>query len=183
MLLFFLFPPPSRCFIFSFPVFFFACSQVNGKTLKFKAAVIATGGSAALPPIPGLKEAPYLTNASVFNLTALPRRLVSPSVPARLFLLATLLREGRPALEENTYIFCYLFFSPVMLTSYYFVVRSIPQEKRPRKHVDMDLVLTASLSPRYVLTFRGSCGEGRYGMALGKRSLMVDHDEEASANS
>lgn len=51
--------------------------QVNGKTLKFKTAVIATGGSAALPPIPGLKEAPYLTNASIFNLTALPRRLVS----------------------------------------------------------------------------------------------------------
>lgn len=50
---------------------------MNGKTLKFKAAVVATGGSAALPPIPGLKEAPYLTNASVFNLTALPKRLVS----------------------------------------------------------------------------------------------------------
>lgn len=50
--------------------------EVNGKTLKFKSAVVATGGSAALPPIPGLKEAPYLTNASVFNLTALPKRLV-----------------------------------------------------------------------------------------------------------
>ncbi|CAM9105797.1 unnamed protein product [Laminaria digitata] len=50
--------------------------QVNGKTLKFKRAVVATGGSAALPPIPGLKEAPYLTNASVFNLTVLPRRMV-----------------------------------------------------------------------------------------------------------
>ncbi|CAN0527418.1 unnamed protein product, partial [Ectocarpus sp. 12 AP-2014] len=50
--------------------------QVNSKTLNFKSAVVATGGSAALPPIPGLKEAPYLTNASVFNLTALPRRLV-----------------------------------------------------------------------------------------------------------
>lgn len=51
--------------------------QVNGKTLKFKRAVVATGGSAALPPIPGLKESPYLTNASVFNLTVLPRRMVS----------------------------------------------------------------------------------------------------------
>ncbi|CAM9246485.1 unnamed protein product [Laminaria digitata] len=50
--------------------------QVNGKTLKFARAVVATGGSAALPPIPGLKEAPYLTNASVFNLTVLPRRMV-----------------------------------------------------------------------------------------------------------
>ncbi len=50
--------------------------EVNGQTLRFKTAVVATGGSAALPPIPGLKEAPYLTNASVFNLTALPKRLV-----------------------------------------------------------------------------------------------------------
>ena len=55
----------------------FCAIQVNGKTLKFKRAVVATGGSAALPPIPGLKEAPYLTNASIFNLTMLPRRMVS----------------------------------------------------------------------------------------------------------
>jgi len=48
---------------------------VNGKTLKFSKAVVATGGTAAIPPIPGLKEAPYLTNATVFNLTTLPRRL------------------------------------------------------------------------------------------------------------
>ncbi len=33
---------------------------------------IATGGSPALPDIPGLKEAPYLTNYSIFNLTDLP---------------------------------------------------------------------------------------------------------------
>lgn len=57
-------------------LFDFPC-QVNGKKLNFKAAVVATGGSAALPPIPGLAEAPYLTNASVFNLTELPKRLVS----------------------------------------------------------------------------------------------------------
>lgn len=56
---------------------FILAFQVNGKTLKFKRAVVATGGSAALPPIPGLKESPYLTNASIFNLTVLPRRMVS----------------------------------------------------------------------------------------------------------
>ena len=39
-------------------------------------AVIATGGSAAVPPIPGLAEAPYLTNASLFNLTDLPKRII-----------------------------------------------------------------------------------------------------------
>ena len=49
--------------------------EVNGKTLKFTKAVVATGGTAAIPNIPGLKEAPYLTNATVFNLTELPQRM------------------------------------------------------------------------------------------------------------
>ena len=49
--------------------------EVNGKRLEFAKAVIATGGSAAIPPIPGLAEAPYLTNATLFNLTKLPPRL------------------------------------------------------------------------------------------------------------
>lgn len=49
--------------------------EVNGKTLRFKKAVIATGGTAAVPHIAGLKEAPYLTNGSIFNLTELPPRL------------------------------------------------------------------------------------------------------------
>ncbi len=48
---------------------------VNGQTLNFSKAIVATGGSAAIPPIPGLKEAPYLTNANVFNLTELPPRV------------------------------------------------------------------------------------------------------------
>ena len=49
--------------------------EVNGKTLKFAKAVVATGGTAAIPNIPALKEAPYLTNATVFNLTELPQRM------------------------------------------------------------------------------------------------------------
>ncbi|MEM6690561.1 MAG: FAD-dependent oxidoreductase, partial [Planctomycetota bacterium] len=49
--------------------------EVNGETLNFTKAVIATGGSAAIPPIPGLADVPYLTNATVFNLTELPKRL------------------------------------------------------------------------------------------------------------
>ncbi|MEM1296463.1 MAG: FAD-containing oxidoreductase [Verrucomicrobiota bacterium] len=48
--------------------------EVNGKTLTFAKAVVATGGTAAIPPIEGLAEAPYLTNATVFNLTELPQR-------------------------------------------------------------------------------------------------------------
>lgn len=38
--------------------------------------VIATGSRAAVPPIPGLKATPYLTNETVFELTELPRRLI-----------------------------------------------------------------------------------------------------------
>ncbi len=48
---------------------------VSGATLRFKKAVIATGARAAAPVIPGLAEAGYLTNETVFSLTALPRRL------------------------------------------------------------------------------------------------------------
>lgn len=43
--------------------------------LCFRKAVIATGACAARPAIPGLAEAGYLTNESVFSLTELPRRL------------------------------------------------------------------------------------------------------------
>lgn len=49
--------------------------EVNGKTLTFAKAVVATGGTAAIPPIEGLAEAPYLTNSTIFNLTELPQRL------------------------------------------------------------------------------------------------------------
>jgi pyruvate/2-oxoglutarate dehydrogenase complex dihydrolipoamide dehydrogenase (E3) component len=50
--------------------------QVEGKTLRFRKAVICTGARAAAPPIPGLEEAGYLTNENVFWLTELPRRLL-----------------------------------------------------------------------------------------------------------
>ena len=49
--------------------------DVDGKVLRFKKAVIATGARAAHPPIPGLVEAGFLTNETVFNLTERPRRL------------------------------------------------------------------------------------------------------------
>ena len=50
--------------------------EVDGRTLEFARAVIATGARAAAPPIPGLDDAGYLTNETVFWLTELPRRLV-----------------------------------------------------------------------------------------------------------
>lgn len=49
--------------------------EVEGQLLRFRRAVIATGGRAAVPPVPGLAESGYLTNETVFNLTELPARL------------------------------------------------------------------------------------------------------------
>src|ERR1044071_3336402 len=49
--------------------------KVAGQTLRFKQAVITTGARAVEPPIPGLTEAGYLTNETVFNLTQLPAKL------------------------------------------------------------------------------------------------------------
>jgi pyruvate/2-oxoglutarate dehydrogenase complex dihydrolipoamide dehydrogenase (E3) component len=48
---------------------------VAGQTLRFAKAVLATGGRAKAPAMPGLEEAGYLTNETVFNLTARPPRL------------------------------------------------------------------------------------------------------------
>ncbi|MDZ8109521.1 MAG: mercuric reductase [Nostoc sp. DedQUE12a] len=49
--------------------------EVDGKTLRFKKAVIATGARAAQPAIPGLEQAGYLTNETVFSLIQRPERL------------------------------------------------------------------------------------------------------------
>jgi len=49
--------------------------EVAGRTLRFARAAIATGTRAAAPPIPGLAQAGYLTNETVFSLSALPARL------------------------------------------------------------------------------------------------------------
>ena len=43
--------------------------------LNYKKAMIATGGSAFVPPIRGIQTAPILTNNTFFNLQALPPRL------------------------------------------------------------------------------------------------------------
>lgn len=48
--------------------------EVDGKTLRFSKAVVATGARAAIPQIPGLNTIPYLTNETLFSITELPRR-------------------------------------------------------------------------------------------------------------
>ncbi|MGH7630071.1 MAG: mercuric reductase [Gemmatimonadales bacterium] len=52
-----------------------AAVEVDGAVLRFRRAIIATGARAAAPPIPGLEDAGYLTNETIFSLTELPRRL------------------------------------------------------------------------------------------------------------
>lgn len=49
--------------------------EVGGRTLSFKRAAIATGARAIAPPIPGLADAGYLTNETVFSITAMPPRI------------------------------------------------------------------------------------------------------------
>jgi pyruvate/2-oxoglutarate dehydrogenase complex dihydrolipoamide dehydrogenase (E3) component len=49
--------------------------EVDGKTLRFKKAVIATGARAVRPPIPGIENIGYLTNETVFSLTQRPDKL------------------------------------------------------------------------------------------------------------
>lgn len=49
--------------------------EVAGQGLRFRRAVIATGARADRPAIPGLAEAGFLTNETVFSLTELPPRL------------------------------------------------------------------------------------------------------------
>ena len=49
--------------------------DVDGTTLEFSRAVIATGARAFVPPIPGLDAVDYLTNETTFSLTERPERL------------------------------------------------------------------------------------------------------------
>lgn len=49
--------------------------EVGGARLKFRRAVIATGARATRPDVPGLDDAGFLTNETVFSLRERPRRL------------------------------------------------------------------------------------------------------------
>lgn len=50
--------------------------DVDGERIAFRQAVVATGASPALPPIPGLCDLDALTSDTVWDLTEMPRRLV-----------------------------------------------------------------------------------------------------------
>jgi pyruvate/2-oxoglutarate dehydrogenase complex dihydrolipoamide dehydrogenase (E3) component len=50
--------------------------DVDGARLRFKKALVATGSRSLLPDVPGLAEAGFLTNETVFDLQVLPRSLL-----------------------------------------------------------------------------------------------------------
>jgi len=50
--------------------------RVNNQTVTARKWVIATGSSAAAPPLPGLDQTPYLTNREIFSLEKLPASLI-----------------------------------------------------------------------------------------------------------
>ncbi len=49
---------------------------VNGRRIAAKRILIATGSRAAVPPIPGFADVPFLTNETVFDIDELPPRLL-----------------------------------------------------------------------------------------------------------
>ncbi|KAL3789757.1 hypothetical protein HJC23_006750 [Cyclotella cryptica] len=50
--------------------------DANNPVLRFRKAVIATGGRPTIPDVKGLVSAPYATNLNLFNLQSLPERMV-----------------------------------------------------------------------------------------------------------
>jgi pyruvate/2-oxoglutarate dehydrogenase complex dihydrolipoamide dehydrogenase (E3) component len=50
--------------------------SLGSTLLRFRRAIIATGGRPAVPPIDGLSSGPYLTSENVFDLTERPGRLL-----------------------------------------------------------------------------------------------------------
>jgi pyruvate/2-oxoglutarate dehydrogenase complex dihydrolipoamide dehydrogenase (E3) component len=50
--------------------------SADGRTLRARSFVLATGSRPALPPLQGLAEVPYLTNENIFGLTRAPGSLV-----------------------------------------------------------------------------------------------------------
>jgi pyruvate/2-oxoglutarate dehydrogenase complex dihydrolipoamide dehydrogenase (E3) component len=50
-------------------------AEVDGRRLRFRRAIVATGARAGAPPIPGLAEAGFLTNETVFALREPPAHL------------------------------------------------------------------------------------------------------------
>jgi pyruvate/2-oxoglutarate dehydrogenase complex dihydrolipoamide dehydrogenase (E3) component len=83
----------------------------DGIEIAARRFVIATGSSPALPPIAGLEAVPYLTNETVFDLTARPEHLIVIGAGAiglelaqafrRLGAAVTVLEAAKPLARED----------------------------------------------------------------------------------
>lgn len=49
--------------------------DLDGETVRFTQAVVATGAAPAVPPVPGLADLDFLTSDTVWDLTEAPRRV------------------------------------------------------------------------------------------------------------
>ena len=50
--------------------------EINGKTISFLKACIATGGRPNIPDIEGIQDIKYYTSDNIFNLVTLPKRML-----------------------------------------------------------------------------------------------------------
>ena len=50
--------------------------SIDEQNYRFAKAIIATGATPAVPPIPGLRESKYLTSENIWELAELPEKLV-----------------------------------------------------------------------------------------------------------
>jgi pyruvate/2-oxoglutarate dehydrogenase complex dihydrolipoamide dehydrogenase (E3) component len=50
--------------------------EAGGTRISPRRVVLATGSRASIPPVPGLAEAPHLTNETIFDLAERPERLI-----------------------------------------------------------------------------------------------------------
>ncbi len=50
--------------------------EAGGERIRARRFVIATGSSAAVPPVPGLADVPFLTNETIFDLIERPAHLI-----------------------------------------------------------------------------------------------------------
>ncbi len=51
-------------------------ADLDGTTVQFRQALVATGAGPAVPPVPGLREVDFLTSETIWGLDELPRDLV-----------------------------------------------------------------------------------------------------------
>ncbi|MEZ5562095.1 MAG: FAD-dependent oxidoreductase [Gammaproteobacteria bacterium] len=135
---------------------------VNGRELRTRSIIIATGGSPALPPVPGLEAIPHVTSDSLWALTELPRRL--------------LVLGGGPIGCEMAQAFRRLG-SEVTLV-----------ERLPRLLIREDEAVSAALAARFVeeglvvlpdceaLRFEPHAGGGRLHCRHESRDLALDFD-------